>query len=202
MVDALEGYGTVVTDDAPGHTKTLGHPFRMVEWLEAVENEISKHDKSILVGHSGGGHVAMLAAARRPERVQAVVVLDTPMEVRREFLLSDPVQDHFATYLEDPVLSDVVHFMVARDLDSLLDGFSEDAVDPRVSCPVLLVGADLAKGSLMTEEDIARAVSVLSDARAVRLDGLGHNLGIDTGDLSQLLEVLEPFLSEVATGNV
>ncbi len=62
LAEALGAHGNVVAHDAPGHTKLLGHPFRMVEWLEALENEIIKHEKSVLVGHSAGGHLAMLAA--------------------------------------------------------------------------------------------------------------------------------------------
>ena len=77
LVEALQAYGTVFAPDAPGHTKPLGHPFRMVGWLDAIESEVIKHENSVLVGHSAGGHVAMLAAARRPRQVQAVAVLDT-----------------------------------------------------------------------------------------------------------------------------
>ena len=129
LIDALQSHGTVIAPDAPGHTERLGRPFRMVDWLEAIEMEVIRHDASVLIGHSAGGHVAMLTAARHADRVRGVAALETPMRVLRGFLLSDPVQSHFASYLADPVLSDVVHFPAQRDLDSFLDGFSEDAVD-------------------------------------------------------------------------
>lgn len=197
LVEALSDRWAVVAPDAPGHVEPLGHPLRAAEWLASVAEEVAAHDRCVLIGHSAGGHMAMLAAAAHPDRVLGVVCLDAPMSFRRDLMLSEPVQTALAGHRDDPVLGDVVHFLVEGDLDSFLEGFSEDAADPRISCPVLLVSGDPALGALTTQEDVERVSSVVADTRTLTHEGYGHDLGIGSGDVEPLVESITPFLVEV-----
>jgi hypothetical protein len=63
-----------------------------------------------------------------------------------------------------------------------------------LACPVLLIQADPAHGAMVTDEDAEHALSLLVNGRHVRLDGSGHNLGLDTGQVSLLPGELTEFL--------
>ena len=187
----------VIAEDAPGHSEALGRPFQVSEWLASASAQVMDTERCVLIGHSAGGQVAMVLAALHPGRVAGVVALDSPMTFSRELMLSDPIQTHLATMADDPVLGDVVHHLVHRDIDSFLNGFPEDMVDDRVSCAVLLVGADCDLGGLLSDEDVARAELDMRDVRSVRLTGKDHSLGVFSGETDELLEVLLPFLEQV-----
>jgi pimeloyl-ACP methyl ester carboxylesterase len=85
IVQDLAERGTVVSFDRPG----FGLTERPLEWqginpyspqanLELLEGILDHFDveKAVLVGNSAGGTIAMQAALRFPERVQALVLVD------------------------------------------------------------------------------------------------------------------------------
>ena len=194
LVEPLARFGQVSSPDAPGHVGPLDHPFCMIEWLEDVEQHISRTtEPPILFGLSAGGHIAMAAAARAPQSVRAVVACDTPMVLPRERLLSDEIQ----AILREDEREELVHYLIRGDLDTYFEGFPEDAVDPRINCPVLLVGGDESMGAVLTRRDIERALSVLPNAQGVVLKDVGHHLGIHTNS-DTLMTAVAPFLTHHA----
>ena len=65
LVEPLARFGQVSSPDAPGHVGPLDHPFCMIEWLEDVEQHISRTtEPPILFGLSAGGHIAGLRWTR------------------------------------------------------------------------------------------------------------------------------------------
>ena len=133
----------------------------------------------------------MAAAARLPHGVRAVVACDTPMTLPRERLLSEEIQ---AILMADE-REELVHHLTRGDLDSYFEGFPNDAVDSRITCPVLLVGGNPQMGALLTQDDIERAVSVLPNAAGIVLETVGHHLGIHS-DPEILVDAISPFLAE------
>jgi len=195
LVEPLTRFGHVFAPDAPGHVEPLGHPFRMIEWLEDLEDQISRAAKPpVLFGLSAGGHVALAVAARAPQTVTAVVACDTPMLLPRERLLSEEIQ----AILKEDEREELVHFLVSGDLDTYFEGFPDDALDPRVTCPVFLVGGDESLGALLTRTDIDRAVSLLPHAEGVTLQGVGHHLGLHKSP-ETLITAVTPFLTQATS---
>lgn len=85
VMQPLAGMGTVVALDRPAFglterpTTWVGQnpysPEAQVEMTIALIDRLG-YDKAVLVGNSAGGAIAMLAALRRPERIEALVLAD------------------------------------------------------------------------------------------------------------------------------
>jgi len=69
----------------------------------------------------------------------------------------------------------MTHFRDGR----MFVGYAPDELLAQVACPTLLIQGDLSQGALMTDADVTRAMSLLRDARHVRMDGLGHALHVE-----------------------
>jgi carboxylesterase len=95
----------------PGHDATpevlarLGHE----DWLSAVREELAglraEHREVHLVGLSLGGLLSLALAAE--ERVEAVVVIGTPLRFRRAIRWTVPVLKHFVPFLKKGQGSDI-----------------------------------------------------------------------------------------------
>lgn len=85
LVPALAGEGRVVTIDLPGFGKAKpfrpGHPLAMADFADSVAALLDDAGiaDAIVVGHSMGAQVAVSVAARRPDLVQALALLDPVM---------------------------------------------------------------------------------------------------------------------------
>jgi hypothetical protein len=66
-----------------------------------------------------------------------------------------------------------------------------------VETQVLMIGADPDVGALPTTELMAAAVRSWADVETVRIEGVGHRLGIENGDVSKLMKSITPFLRKV-----
>ena len=191
LVEPLSRFGQVSAPDAPGHVEPLDHPFRMIEWLDDVESHISRmSSRPILVGLSAGGHIAMARRCSCPGERQRSDRLRYTHGPLRERLLSAEIQ----AILRADERRELVHYLIRGEIDSYFEGFPDDAVDPRVTCPVLLVGGDESMGALLTQGDIDRALAVLPNAEGVTLEGVGHLLGIHT-NTDTLMTAVTPFLT-------
>jgi pimeloyl-ACP methyl ester carboxylesterase len=73
-VAAVDGPGFGSSPELPNGGYELE---RVVEILEAVVDRTAPDGDAVLVGHSWGGALAVHAAARRPERTRALVLLDS-----------------------------------------------------------------------------------------------------------------------------
>ena len=79
-------------------------------------------------------------------------------------------------------------------VDEFFEGFELEKMLDKITCPVLLVQADPKLGGMMTDESVDIAMSVLPNATHVYMEGSGHDLGLDTWNLSPLLRVVIGFL--------
>ncbi len=65
------GYGSRVAE-APPFPRVAGDAHELIDWL-------ADRAPVVAVGHSYGGHVALLAALLRPDLIKAVVAFETPL---------------------------------------------------------------------------------------------------------------------------
>jgi pimeloyl-ACP methyl ester carboxylesterase len=78
-----------------------------------------------------------------------------------------------------------------------MEAIDTDAILSRVRCPVLLVSGDIACGAVTIAEDVDYAYGLLADARHVRLDGVGHDLGLFSTREEPLLGAINEFLDSL-----
>jgi pimeloyl-ACP methyl ester carboxylesterase len=89
-------------------------------------------------------------------------------------------------------------------LDSLTDERSDEWMrDPqitdlprRVSCPVFFVDGDPEAGSIVSAEMAAGNLASFAGSRQVRLDGVGHQLGLDNTP-ERVVDAIRPLLAQL-----
>jgi len=122
-----------------------------------------------------------LAGGRLPIEEIVEALKDSPTEI--------PGQDEPVTmrerYGED---SDIYTWLASNlyyndpdMLTAVLDeattaGYEMEKVLPAIRCPVLLLQADPAEGGLMTDDEVARALPLLTQSRHIRFEKTGHIL--------------------------
>ena len=208
----------VYAPDLRGHGKSGRVPWRYAVRdyagdIAAFLQEVS--GPAFMFGHSLGGIVALMTASLCPEMVRALVVGDSPLDATtwEAVLKRDPEKQrqwralaggsksieaidavvnfrHLATrlYHQDP---DVLGVLL-EDYENAAAGYEMEKILPAIQCPVLLLQADPAMGSAMTDEEIRRALPLLAQPSHVHLAGLSHILFIDNKEL--FLEAVEVFL--------
>ncbi len=138
-------------------------------------------ERAYLVGHSGGGTVALLAAARYPDCVRALVAAGTHAYV--EPLTIDYVSA-FARRLDDPALQragaachgarwrEVAAMFAARWLDPDWQDWSILSALGLIQCPVLLMLAS--DDGSASREQLAAIAAAIPNARTVEVEHGGH----------------------------
>jgi pimeloyl-ACP methyl ester carboxylesterase len=155
-----------------------------------------------LFGHSDGGSIALIAAARYPERV-ASLILEAP-HVFVEALTVDSIAKARAAYLETDLGQRLARYH--RDPDEVFWRWNAIWLDPRfrawniedllpnVGAPTLLVqGLDDEYGSL---EQLDRIVAAMPRSRRLELERCGHSPHRDRPEA--VIEEVRLFLANAA----
>jgi len=129
VVPSFEGDHRVVTVDLPGHGRSGRDRDRwtvadLAADLAGVLEGLGL-DRTVLVGHSMGGPIALLAAARVPERVLGVVGVDTFQNAEMQFP-EDALRGLIASYESDFAGT------CARFVDSMFPEGADGALVERV----------------------------------------------------------------------
>ena len=78
---------TVVAPDLPGHGRRRGEEFTIDAAVDTVTQAIEEvGGRAVVVGHSLGGYVGIATAARRPDRVAALVGFGCTLPLSRPLL--------------------------------------------------------------------------------------------------------------------
>jgi pimeloyl-ACP methyl ester carboxylesterase len=77
--------------------------------------------------------------------------------------------------------------------DRLLDGFDLEDALRNIRCPALLLGGQVALGSLVRDTDLEFFKSLVENAAVSRVVGAGHGL-LDEGSVAKVLDHTEEFL--------
>jgi len=72
-----------------------------------------------------------------------------------------------------------------------------DAALRRITCPVLLLQGDPSQGGVISDSDAKNALALLPDGLHVKLEGTGHDLGMDTWKVAPLLRAVTSFLESL-----
>jgi pimeloyl-ACP methyl ester carboxylesterase len=81
------------------------------------------------------------------------------------------------------------------DLEHTSAGYEMETLLPRIQCPVLIIQADPAGGSTLSDAEVERARALLGQSTLARLHGVGHALFV--GDRTQTLRAIVSFLERV-----
>ena len=92
---------------------------------------------------------------------------------------------------------DAVEYHAEMRLAEYAENFDVDAALDSLSCPVLLLQADPSRGGRVSDSDVEHALSLLRDGRHVRLEGVGHGLGLGTGEAAPLVRAVTEFLASI-----
>ena len=181
LVYSRPGYGRS-TPRAAGEHLGLDFMHRQAdEVLPALLDALGVQQPVVLFGHSDGGSIALLHAARQPQRVHSLVVLAPHIMVEAFGLAS------IAAARENYISGDL-RARLARhhdDVDGVFQGWSDIWLSPGflrwqitsdlkyIRCPVLAVlGVDDAYGTIAQIDGIAQAVP---RARLLKLPHCGHS---------------------------
>jgi pimeloyl-ACP methyl ester carboxylesterase len=83
LVRSLADRWQVFAPDLRGHGLSDHKPggYRLVDYADDVVSLLEQTGASLVFGHSLGGQVALVAAARRPELFRALAIGDTPLSI-------------------------------------------------------------------------------------------------------------------------
>ena len=182
-----------------------------------------KLKRPIVVGHSMGGRVALLAALKDPAFARALVLVDSGPEMNagggrtiRNFIRNNREFDNLDQFIDNVVAYDPyrkrehVERTVKYNMFQRADGKyvskndhrrladSRTAIDladvGALPHPVLVVRGE--NSNVFTPEAGERLVSALPDARLVTVPNCGHN--VHSQNTPGFLAAVKPFLDEVA----
>jgi len=150
--------------------------------LKAFADALSL-DRFRLVGHSMGGTVAFLFAERWPNRIERLVIEDTPPPFANS-AFSEPPDDppepvSFDWQLVRPIVRQLQHPDPAwwNDL-------------PTITAPTLIIGGG--STSHVPQEKLIEVAGLISDCRLVTIEGAGHT--VHQNYPSEYLKLIRDFL--------
>ena len=83
--------------------------------------------------------------------------------------------------------------------DVMLEGYEQELLLPRITCPVLLLQADPTIDNVLTDEQVAQALRLLPNATHAQLKGIGHPLHAPPGGTPVVMAAIAPFLASLPT---
>jgi pimeloyl-ACP methyl ester carboxylesterase len=189
--------------DLRGHGKS-GHvpgAYRLRDYRDDVVAFIQHHfrEPAVLYGHSLGGWIALTIAAEAPSLVRALIVGDTAIYPEHldpnagiSYLADMPLALRSLSQSLNQIDPDVLTMF--RD-GRLVADYDPDATLARVTCPLLLLQGNPARGALMSDEDVRRARAHLPQAGHVAFPTLGHGLHVEHPE--PILEAVTTFLATI-----
>ena len=152
--------------------------------LKAFADALSL-ERFTLVGHSMGGTVAFLFAERWPERIERLVIEDTPPPFASEGLFDYEPPDE----PEEPVPFDwQLVKPIMRQLRNPDPAWWNDL--PTITAPTLIIAGGAT--SHVPQEKLAELAQLIPDCRLVTIEGAGHTVHLNR--LSEYNEFLREFL--------
>lgn len=77
-----------------------------------------------------------------------------------------------------------------------LPGMDFENLVKKVTCPVLMITADLTKGSIVGEKDITILKQGIPQLETMQIDGAGHNIRRD--QFEKYIQAVQPFLAKIS----
>lgn len=89
---------------------------------------------------------------------------------------------------------DVLEYHAEGLASEFLAGFDLDWILNRITCPVLLLQGNPSLGGMLTGRAVEQVRSHLPNALHIYIESAGHNLGLDTWQVSPLIRAVTSFL--------
>lgn len=195
----------------------FGHSFGALFAL-ALAERMPEHVRAVIIGDIPLSTATWAALPYDQEawvRLRALAGPGSPVQELASALANLPVPGHDppVTYGDLPEVSAVTLREWAKtqsqldpgvmDLhaegrrDELLAAFDFETMLRAVSCPVLLLQGDPSEGGMMSDDDVAYGMSLLSEAYHVQIEGAGHDLGMFKWEVAPLLTSVIEFLDSL-----
>jgi len=91
----------------------------------------------------------------------------------------------------------VLEYHAEGRADEFLCGFDLETVLVKIACPALFVQADPECGGMITDVSLKIVKSRCKPALHVKLDGIGHDLGLASWEVGPLMRTLNGFLESI-----
>lgn len=209
--------------DKRGHGKSSHtKPYRVIDTIpdtvEFIKRNVGK--PSVLLGHSGGAVISMGVAAKIPEIIQALILLDPPIFLREESIKTVSAYNYFLgvyTILTHQQTAETVFSNIFPGIDetgirhlkdmvsqvdpeyvkTLLDdhyfeGFDTQSILKNISCPALLLYGEIEHGAVVRDDDVEFFLNHAPHGTAIQIKGAGHILQLDQP--AQVLETMKQWL--------
>jgi pimeloyl-ACP methyl ester carboxylesterase len=216
QVFALDYRGHGKSGRVPGGYKALDH----YEDLKAFVFQVFT-EPVVLLGHSMGSGMSLSFAERHPEKLRGLILGDASLNqdlhiekmttrVMQRFYTSaqklagkpkEELETLFkqrGTSIEEAeevsqLDAGVLEYHAQGRLKEYLGGISDPDFH-KITCPVLLIQGNPVKGALLSDEEVARALSEHPHITHVRIEHAGHDLGFLRGELEPFMEAVLDFL--------
>lgn len=245
LFPVLANQRSVYALDLRGHGKSdRAQLYRIHDYMPDVISFIGNQVKNpvIIFGHSFGGMLGIMIAAKHPELVKALIIgdailskefhreisntmkdtlifwremakkksIETIMFEMKKRLVSIPGQEELISadkVFDEKYFRFVAYTLAHADpeiLTAVIDHFEEtyaeyqpDRLLPKIQCEVLILQANPERGGMERDEDVEKAMSLLSNAHHVKLNNVGHGLYLE--DKDSVINTVCPFLKSLST---
>jgi pimeloyl-ACP methyl ester carboxylesterase len=204
IIPALAARWHVYALDLRGHGRSdwTPHRYRLDDYTDDLLAFLDRQvaGSAVLLGHSLGGMFALLAATSAPHIARAVILGDTPLTLNdmRSRISATAVEadrrNARSAHPHDPTAGGTA---LASDFDAVFAAWQPAAILPAVKCPVLFLHADPAHGGAVSNDDLAQALQLFTDARRASFQGVSHSLWGDAP--TQVLAAITAFLATLPT---
>ncbi len=199
LVYSRFGYGRSAPLAAPRGVEYMHEEARI--WLPAILERLQIR-RPVLFGHSDGGSIALIHAARPQSEVAGIVVLAPHVKV--EQLTVDGIEAAKSAYTDSDLRSRLSRHHADVDaafwgwnriwLDPAFRSWNIEALLPSIRCPILAIqGEDDEYGTMEQIRSIGRAAH---SARLVSLPACGHSPHRDQAQA--VLAAARDFIATVA----
>lgn len=195
-------YITVIDLPGFGSSSEPTYAYTIYDYYEIVSELLSKLkiDNPVMIGHSFGGRVAIVYAAKK--KVSKLVLLSVPFRrsTKRntfkvkvlKFLKKVPVVKELESYMKTKIGSSDYRNASPMMRNILVNVVNEDLTGylKQISVPTLLIWGDL--DNAVPIEDARYAESIMEDAGLVVYEGCTHYAYLER--INQTISVLRSFL--------
>ena len=202
VIPDLRGHG--YSSHIPNGYRVLDFTHDIIRLLDSL-----KEKQFLLLGHSLGGLIGIALAAQRPDLVEALIVEDAPLWLRRHSVEtgSPRAYDFFrslyelllltndenclreqlsptTTFREDNTLPSRLSQMDPDVLkmsfdNSLMDSFDIDQALSAITCPTLILQAGNLDDSSLNDSDVRATINALHNPTHYTIKQAGHHIHID-----------------------